>query len=112
MPITRFRRSKHRKFVEFLNAELPTSADIRLVEKPEFDCIRIHFPDGAEETVFAAYTPDEDSIMWPSGGEREVAYHALAHEYVHAWQNEKGLEFDEDEADKKADVMVRAFMKE
>ena len=109
MPI-KFGFSRHRRFIKFLNRELPTANAILLWEKPRHDTIEVYYEGGETEKVFALFSPEKYVIVWPSMGDREITYTSLAHEYVHAWQLENGMAFDEDEADEKANALYDKFM--
>jgi len=96
-----FEDTKHTDFINFLNNILPTENNIKLWENPDCSSIVFNYPDGTKDEGYAVYDVEENIILWPSGSDDEkLKYESLAHEYIHAWQTEKGLDnTNEEEAE-------------
>lgn len=104
--------SKHQKYINFLNGQLPTETRVELFEIPDCDTIELHHENGEMEKVFALYHTQEQRIYWPSDNEQCIGYTTLAHEYIHAWQHERGVEFSEEEAERMADGLYDKYSAE
>ena len=104
--------SKHQKYINFLNGQLPTETRVELFEIPDCDTIELHHENGETDKVFAMFQAEEKRIYWPSDNEQIIGYTTLAHEYVHAWQQEQDVEFDEDEAEKMSEQLYDKYSAE
>lgn len=100
-------------FVAFVNKHYPTKQTVQLAVLPGHDCVLFH--DG--EVAWAAYDPDE-KVIWvadrlpegePDASELDLLMD-VAHEYVHHIQNCEGREFCEDEAETRAEEMVKRWL--
>jgi Zn-dependent peptidase ImmA (M78 family) len=101
----KYKGLKYRKFINFINKELPTFNIIKLKLLKGYDTIEVNKTD----KVFALYYVEEKAIYLPTSNEEEITYTNLAHEYVHAWQDENNKDFSEEEAELKASELYNKF---
>lgn len=101
-----------RGFVEFLNNKNLTDKVVKLSILHNYETV------GDGEFGFAVYIPESKTIMLPTERPKELAdykefiIHNLAHEYKHFLQDMNGQDFNEDEADQFADMIVEEYLKE
>jgi Zn-dependent peptidase ImmA (M78 family) len=104
--------NKHINFINHLNKVLPTKTNVKLWENPDCGIVVFNYPDGTKDEGYAIYDVEEKLILWPSKNEEKVAYESLAHEYVHHWQTEKGLDnTNEEEAEILAQDIYEKYIK-
>lgn len=95
-----------RAFAEFISDPKYEAVDLYVI--PGYDTIQT--PDG--EFAFAAYNPDENRIIAAEGVSEELqgeVFHHIAHEYYHHIQHERGVDFDEDDAEKFAQNILEKW---
>src|SRR5690625_1222240 len=106
--------SELQSLVNYLNKHYRTNKHATLVVLPGHDCIQ-----AGEKTAWAAYDP-EDHVIWVPGippsikaltyeENMTVYYEHLVHEYVHHIQASEGRSFDEEEAESRAEQIVREW---
>lgn len=103
--------------IDYLNKHYPTTEDVTLVVLPGYDSVGFW-----DTRAWAAYEP-LSKVLWVPGDvpelpdlsmdeARQVVYEHVVHEYIHHIQACEGRDFDEDEAEERAQEIVRTWMRE
>lgn len=102
-----YNQEKYKEFIDFLNKELPIDNDVKIKLLEGYDSIEVV---QTGEKVFALYWVEKKTIYLPNKNDIEITYTNLAHEYIHAWQEDNNKEFDENEAQLKASELYNKFI--
>ena len=109
MPIINYEQSELKDFITFVNEMIPTNTNIILEEILDHDSIKVIYSDKSFEIAYAVYFPKEQKILLPNLKDKYDKHTSLVHEYVHAWQNEFGLDYDEEQADLIAEQIYNQY---
>jgi hypothetical protein len=114
----KFKYSTLTKFKKFICRELKINMHFKLKLLKKYDTVQVFNYDKTKHDEntkgFAAMEPNLRLILLPllDRNKNGMAYHIysnMAHEYVHVWQYQNNLPFDEQEADKKAIELMQKF---
>jgi Zn-dependent peptidase ImmA (M78 family) len=102
--------NKYKTFTDYLNKALPVKNDYYIAFLNTYNTIQvINKTTGKIDHVFALYDSDKKTIYLPTKNSKWIIYTNLAHEYIHAWQDDNGKEFNENEAEKMSKELYNKF---
>ena len=105
-----FASDKIREFVDFISDECISPVELYVV--PGYDALEVCDAKYDETVAFGAYDPENKRIIVPEGitdEDKERVLSTIAHEYFHHVEREKGLEPNEESAERYAVNMVHDF---
>lgn len=102
-----------KQFKKYIMKNLKIKNNYKLKLLPKYDTLEYLIDDREYGYAFAAVNPIERIILLPLAlmckGHACNIYGSMAHELIHVWQYENKKDLSEDEAEEKAEILLKNY---